>query len=57
MPRRAPASTYAGRLGIWQGSPSGGHEIGVSPTISPNLIALLVNYGALATVTVKVADG
>jgi hypothetical protein len=57
MPRRAPASTYADRLGLWQGSPSGGHEIGVSPTISPNLIALLVNYGALATVTVKVADG
>ena len=53
--RRAPASIYTGRLGLWLGSPSGGHEIGVSLTISPNLIALLVNYGAPATVAVSIA--
>jgi hypothetical protein len=42
-------------LGLWLGSPSGGHEIGVTMIISPNLIALLINYGALATVAVSMA--
>jgi hypothetical protein len=53
-PRRAPASTYAGRLGLWLGSPSGGHEIGATTIISPNPIALMINYGALATVAVSI---
>jgi hypothetical protein len=42
-------------LGLWLGSPSGGHEIGVTMIISPNLIAFIINYGALATVAVSIA--
>ena len=53
--RDAPARSWTGRLGLWLGSPSGGHEIGVTMIISPNLIALIINYGALATVAVSIA--
>ena len=52
--RRAPASIYAGRLGQRPGSPSNGHEINTTPTISPNLIWLFINYGALATLAVSI---
>jgi hypothetical protein len=51
----APASIYAGRLGQRPGSPSSGHEINTTPTISPNLIWLFINYGALATMAVSSA--
>jgi hypothetical protein len=53
--RRAPVSIYAGRLGQRPGSPSSGHEINTTPTISPNLIWLFINYGALATMAVSSA--
>jgi hypothetical protein len=53
--RDAPARFWTGRLGLWLGSPSGGHEIGVTMIISPNLIAFIINYGALATVAVSIA--
>jgi hypothetical protein len=53
--RHAPASIYAGRLGQRPGSPSNGHEINTTPTISPNLIWLFINYGALATMAVSSA--
>jgi hypothetical protein len=53
--RDAPARIWTGRLGLWLGSPSGGHEIGASLSISPNLIATRINYIALATVAVIMA--
>ena len=54
MRGRAPASIYAGRLGQRQGPPNSGHEINTTPTISPNLIWLFINYGALATLAVSI---
>jgi hypothetical protein len=53
---RAPASTYTGRLGQRQGSLSSGHEISTTPTISPNIISLMVTGFGLATATVDKAD-
>jgi hypothetical protein len=53
---RAPASIYAGRLGQRQGSLSSGHEISTTPTISPNIISLMVTRFGLATTTVDKAD-
>ena len=53
--RRAPASIYAGRLGQRPGFPSSGYEINTTPTISPNLIWLFINYGALATMAESMA--
>jgi hypothetical protein len=53
--RDAPARSWTGRLGLWLGSPSGGHEIGVTMIISPNLIATKTSYVALATVAVIMA--
>jgi hypothetical protein len=50
-----PARFWTDRLGLWLGSPSGGHEIGVTMIISLDLIALIINYGALATVAVSMA--
>ena len=51
--RSTPTRFWTGRLGLWLGSPSGGHEIGAILTISPNLIAAKTNYVALATVVVS----
>jgi hypothetical protein len=48
---RAPASTSTGRLGQQQGSPSSGHEISTTPSISPKSIARMATRFALAAVT------
>jgi hypothetical protein len=53
--RSTPARFWTSRLGLWLGSPSGGHEIGATLTISPNLNAAKTNYEALATVAVSMA--
>jgi hypothetical protein len=53
--REAPASHCTGRLGQWPALLSGGHQIGASSSISPNLIARTTNYWALATVTESIA--
>jgi hypothetical protein len=52
---RAPTSSQTDQLGQRLGFPSSGHEIGATLIISPNLIALMINYGALATVAVNIA--
>jgi hypothetical protein len=53
---RAPASTYTGRTEQRLSSPSNRHRIGSTLSLFPKLIWLLINYGALATVAVSIAD-
>jgi hypothetical protein len=44
-------------MGQRLGFPSGGHQIGPIPSISPNLISSMAKWLALATVTESMADG
>jgi hypothetical protein len=53
---RAPASTSTGRLGQQQGSPSSGHKISTTPSISPKSIARMATQMLLTTVTAETSN-
>jgi hypothetical protein len=53
---RAPASTYAGRLGQVLASPSNYRQIGPILSLSPNLIVQMVIYSLLSTRTAETTD-
>jgi hypothetical protein len=56
MPSRAPASACTGRKGQRLGFPSSGHQISLTPSISPTSIARMATQMLLTTVIAETSN-